>query len=150
MTTRNIVMWVARLSVVNWVYSKTRTLLVTLRTRNQPREESYVSSEVEQLSPSVGCARSTHQYPTVLHNLNLIPGCRFTHGRTTCSRPRCVVIEVLRSTNATATQNKLAQGNLCTRGDHSINKIKTKTPTEKREREVEQLSNMDYVPTNTH
>ena len=34
--------------------------------------------------------------------------------------------------------------------DHSIIKTKTKTPTEKSKREVEQLSNVDYVPTNTH
>ena len=33
-----------------------------------------------------------------------------------------VVIEVLRSTNDTARQSKLAQGNLCTTGDHSRNK----------------------------
>ena len=61
-----------------------------------------------------------------------------------------VVIEVLRSTNDTARQSKQAQGNLCTTGNHSINKHQTKTPTEKRKREVEQLSNVDYVPTNTH
>ena len=48
-----------------------------------------------------------------------------------------VVFEVLRS-------GRLAQG------DHTTNKTKTKTPTEKRKREVEQLSNVAYVPTNTH
>ena len=54
-----------------------------------------------------------------------------------------IVIEVLRSTNNnTARQSKLAQGNLCGTGNHS--------PTEKRKREVEQLSNVDSVPTNTH
>ena len=31
--------------------------------------ESSVSSEAEQVSPSVGCARNKHEYPTVLHNL---------------------------------------------------------------------------------
>ena len=40
----------------------------TLRTQNQPQEESYVSLELEHLSPSVGCARSERQYPTVLQN----------------------------------------------------------------------------------
>ena len=52
------------------------------------------------------------------------------------------VIEVPRSTSNTARQSELAQGNLCTAGNHS--------PTEKRKREVEQLSNVDYVHPNTH
>ena len=60
------------------------------------------------------------------------------------------VIEVLRSTHNTARQGRLAQGNLCGTGDHSMNKTETKTPTEKSKRDVEQLSNVDYVPTNTH
>ena len=61
-----------------------------------------------------------------------------------------MVVEVLRSTNDTARQSKLAQGNLRTTRDHSINKHQGKTPTEKRKREVDQLSNVDYVPTNRH
>ena len=61
-----------------------------------------------------------------------------------------VLIEVLSSTNSTARQGRLAQGNLCGAGDHSINKTKTKTPTEKSKRDVEQSSNVDFVPTNTH
>ena len=56
MSSDNIVMWETRHSIVDSVYHKTQTLLATLRTRNQPREESYVSSEAEHLSPSVGCA----------------------------------------------------------------------------------------------
>ena len=46
------------------------------------------------------------------------------------------VIEVLRSTNNTAKPRRLAQGNLCGTGDHSTNKTKTKTPTEKNKRDV--------------
>ena len=61
-----------------------------------------------------------------------------------------MVIDVIRSTNNTAEQGRLAQGDLCGTRDNSINETKTKTPTEKRKREVEQLSNVDYVPTNTH
>ena len=64
--------------------------------------------------------------------------------------PWDVAIEVLRSTNNTAKQGTLAQGNLCGTGDHSINRTKTTTPTEKRKRDVEQLSNVDHVHTNTH
>ena len=51
-----------------------------------------------------------------------------------------IVIEVLRSTNDTARQGSLAQGDLCGTGDHSINKNKTKTPTEKRKRNIMSLS----------
>ena len=61
-----------------------------------------------------------------------------------------IVIEVLRSTNNTARHGKLAQGDLCGTGEHSIDENKTNTSTETRKREFEQLSNVDYVPTNTH
>ena len=57
-----------------------------------------------------------------------------------------VVIEVLRSRNNTARQSGPAQGNLCGTRDHSYNKTKTRTPTEKRKRDVDQLSNVDHVP----
>ena len=68
-TADHIVMWVTRLSIVDWVYSKTQILLTTLRTENQPREEgSYVFLETELLSPLVGCARSKRQCRTVLQN----------------------------------------------------------------------------------
>ena len=77
-------------------------------------------------------------------------GCWIAHGWITCSRPLDVVIEVLHSTNNTARHAKLAQGDLCGTGDHSSNKTKTKTPTEKSKRGVDQLSNVDYVPTNAH
>ena len=45
-----------------------------------------------------------------------------------------VVTEVLRSENNTARQSELAQGDLCTTGNHSINKHQTKTLNEKSER----------------
>ena len=61
-----------------------------------------------------------------------------------------VAMEVIRSSNNTARQGRLAQGNLGWRGDHSVNKTKTKTSTEKSKRDVDQLSNVNYVPTNTH
>ena len=86
MISDNIVMWVTRFSIVDWVYFKTQTLLEILRTQNLPREKSYVSSEAEHLSPSVGCARSKHQYPTVLQRLKSFFGCWTTHGWNTCSR----------------------------------------------------------------
>ena len=71
MNSDSIVMWVTRHSIVDWVYFKTQILLATLMARNRLREESYVSSEVEHLSPSVGCARNKRDYLTVLQNLKL-------------------------------------------------------------------------------
>ena len=44
-------MWATRLSIVDWVYSKTQILLETLKTLNQPQGESNVSLEVEHLFP---------------------------------------------------------------------------------------------------
>ena len=54
-----------------------------------------------------------------------------------------VVIEVLRSTNNTKRPSRIAQGNLRGTGDHSKKKPRP-------QRDVEQLSHVDYVPTNTH
>ena len=85
MTADNIVMWATRLSIVDWVCSKTQALLETLRIQNQLREESCVSLEAEHLSPFVGCVRNKRQYPTVL--LNLKSSRWTTNGWTTCSRP---------------------------------------------------------------
>ena len=53
-----------------------------------------------------------------------------------------VVIELSRSSNSTKTPTNPAAGN-CSR-NHKSN------PKQKGNRDVEQLSNVDYVPTNTH
>ena len=95
----------------------------------------------------VGCAINKRQYPTVLQSLKSFLW-KLDYA---CTLDRWdIVIEVLRSTNNTARQGRLAQGDLCGTGDHSIHKNKSNTPTEKRKREVEQLSNVDSVPTSTH
>ena len=62
-------MWVTRLSIVDWVYSMTQTLLATLRTQNQPQEVSCAFLEAEHLSQRVGCARNKLLSGTVLHSL---------------------------------------------------------------------------------
>ena len=56
-----------------------------------------------------------------------------------------IVIEVLRSTNNTVQPNQHGIGKLV-RGPNP----KTKTQTDKRRQKVDQLSDEDYVPTNTH
>ena len=61
MTTDKIVMWVTQLSIVDWVYFKTQTLLMTLRTLNQPQGEH--------VSPSAGCATNKLLSRTILQSL---------------------------------------------------------------------------------
>ena len=145
-------MWVTRLSIVDWVYSKTQTLLATLRFQIQPRKRSLVYLWKPNICPSsVGCARSKplSYSSTESEIVSLDAGLRM-EVIPALSIFWDVVIEVLRSANDTARQSKLAQGNLCATGDHSVIKHKTNTPTEKRKREVEQLSAVNYVHTSTH
>ena len=61
-----------------------------------------------------------------------------------------LVIEVLRAMNNTERPIRLAPGNWCGTGNNPSNKTKAKTPTERSNRDVDQLSNVDYVPSNTH
>ena len=63
-------MWVTRLSPVDWDFSKTQILLVTLRTQNQLRAE-FLCVYGKLLFRFVGCARSRRQYLTVLTNQEL-------------------------------------------------------------------------------
>ena len=72
----NIVMWETRHCTLDWVYFKTQTLLVILRTQNQPLVESCVFLEVEHLFQTVGCARN---------KLLSRSGCWIAHGLVTCS-----------------------------------------------------------------
>ena len=60
-----------------------------------------------------------------------------------------VVIEVLRSTNNTKRPIRRAPGNWCGVGNFSSKKTKTTTPIERSNRDDDQVSNVDYVPTNT-
>ena len=95
----------------NWVHSKTQLLLVTLRTQNQLRRESYVSLEVEHLSPSVGCVRNKRQFSTFLQNQKSrwIAGLRM--GGLLALDFWDVVIEVIRSPNSTKPPTSPAAGN---------------------------------------
>ena len=67
-TIDDIVMWVTRLSIVDWTYSKTQILLMALRIQNQPWDESYISLTDQHFVLWVGFARSKRQYPTALSN----------------------------------------------------------------------------------
>ena len=58
-----------------------------------------------------------------------------------------VVIDVLCSKKSTKNPRNPAAGNRCETGTYSQNTAKSKR---KRNRDVDQLSDVDYVPTNTH
>ena len=137
-------MWAARLSIVDWIYFKTPTLLATSRTRNQSRVEC-----LSYLWKSNICH---HQFDEQEANISipleiisLDAGLRMDGVLALDFWD--VVIEVLRSTSNTERPIGLATGNWCGTGDHTIDKHQTTTPTEKRKREVEQLSNVDYQHT---
>ena len=76
----DIVMWVTRLSIDDWVYFKIQTLLEIFRTQSQAQEVSCVFLEAEHFFQSVGCARTKLLSRTVLQSLKSFLW-------TTCSRP---------------------------------------------------------------
>ena len=108
-------MWATLLSIVDWLYFTTLTLLETLRTKNLLLGEFYEDSEAQHFSPSVGCAISRHQYPyssTESEIISLDAGLRMD------GLPALdlldFVIEVLRwRTTIKEKVIQLAQGDLC-------------------------------------
>ena len=128
---------------------KTQTLPATLKTRNQLLRESCVYSEAEHHQLDVQETNvSTKQFYRIWNPFLWILDCAWMGFFALDLWD--MVIEVLRATDNTARHGKLAQGDLCGTSEHSISKNKTKTSTETRQREFEQLLNVDYVPTNTH
>ena len=67
-----IATWDVQHSIVDWdSFSKTQTLLGTLKIQNPLQEEHYVYLEVERLFPQAGCARNERQCLTVPQNRKL-------------------------------------------------------------------------------
>ena len=123
------------------------TLREILKTLIQLRVESYVSSEVEHSSPSVGCAKkqiSVSHSSTESEIISLDAGLRMDG--LLALDVWDVVIEVLRSSNSTKSpEHKPAAGN-CLRDPESD---RTSKPKQKGNRDVDQLSHVDHVTTNT-
>ena len=133
----NIVMMATRLSIVDWVYSKTQTLLAALKTRNQLSERVlciFGSRTFGSISWMCKKQTSVSHISTESEIISLDAGLRMD-GLFALDLWD-TVIEVLSSTNNTARKGIPAQGDLRGTGDHAINKNKTKIPTEKRTREV--------------
>ena len=134
-------MWVTRLSIVDWVCSKTQILLGTLRTQNQFREESGSRTFV---TISWLCRKQTSvsHRSTESEIISLDAGLRMDG---VCALDLWdLVIEALRSTSGpTSPTNPATSGNGCETGLRNKSK-----PKQKGHRDVDQLSYVDYVSTN--
>ena len=135
-----------RHSIVDWVCSKTEILLASLRTRNQLQEESCVSLEAEHLfAVSWMCEKqsSVSHSSTESKIISLDAGLRMD------GLPALdlwdMEIEVLRSTN-----NYVQPSHASHQETGADLDSKAKTQKVKRRQKVDQLSDVDYVPTNTH
>ena len=137
---RRVVVWETRHSIADWVCIKTQTLLEIVRTRNQPQGESFVFSEAEQLFQSVGCSRNkllSRTAPQSLRWLRMdgLPALDLWD----------MLIEVLHSTNNNAQPKHTSH-----QETGAVLDFKYETQHVKRRQKVEHLSEVDYVPTNTH
>ena len=128
-TADNIIIWVTRLSTVDWVYSKTLILLATLRTQNKPRESMLCIFGSRTFCPSVSHSSTDSEIISLDAGLRLdgIPALDLWD----------VVIEVLRSSNSTKPTHQSSSRKL-----FAELQIQTKT---KGNRDVDQWSHVDYV-----
>ena len=127
MTTGNIVTWATRLSIVDWVYSKTQILLATLRTQNQLREGILCMFGSRTFVPIRWMCKkqaSISHSSTESEIISLGAGLRMD-GLLALDLWD-VVIEVLRSTNNTKTPINPPTGNRCETGDCSRNTSEVK------------------------
>ena len=120
MITGNIGTWATRLSIVDWVYSKTQILLATLRTQTQLREGIlciFGSRTFVAMSWMCKKQASVSHSSTEPEIVSLNAGLRMD-GLLALDLWD-VVTEVLRSTNNTKTPINPATGNRCETGDCS-------------------------------
>ena len=141
LTIDNIVMWETRHSIADWVCFKTQTLLEILRTQNQPQEVSCVFWK-QNICPSQLDVQET-DFCLAPEIISLDAGFRMD------GIPALdlwgMVIEVLRSSD-----NKVQSKHTSHQETGAVLDSKTKAQKVKRRQKVEQLSEVDYVPTNTH
>ena len=134
-------MWEIQHSIADWDYSKTQTLLGTLKTQNPPQVEFYVSSEVEHSFPQVGCVRNT----SVSHSSTDSEVLSVDAGLRMDGIPALdvwdLVIEVLHS----SLNHPSIQGNLC---DNEQTRKRTNTRTKKHPNQDD--LNVDHDTTNAN
>ena len=128
-----------------------------VRFQSQPQGDFEVYLEVEHLSLSVACARSKHQYPTVLQNLKLSRWMLDNEWTDSlllisgiCSLNCCVQQAIPKK------KTRLASGNWQRTEPHSNNnkishpsRLVSRKRNEQCPRSVEP-SHVDHVPSNTH
>ena len=134
-------MWETRHSIADWVCSKTQTLLANLRTRNQPREVSCVFFGSRTFVPvSWMCKKQT----AVSHSSTESEIVSLDAGLPALDLWD-IVIEVLRSTN-----NNVQPKHTSIQESGATPHSKTKAQKVKRRQKVVQLSDVDFVLTDTH
>ena len=141
-------MWATRLSVVDWVCSKTQILLEASRIQNQPPVESYISLEAEHLFAISWMSKkqtSVSHSSTESETISLDTGLRMD--RLLALDLWDVVIEVLRSSNSTKSPKAKAEEGNCLRDPE---RDRTSKPKQKGNRDSDQLSQVDHVTTNAH
>ena len=145
MTTDNFVMRDTRLSIVDWVCSKTQILLATLRTQNQPRggrrEEGllciFLMSNIRLHQLDV--QEINVRVPQFYRIRNHFVGCWFENGRATwtwlmgCGDRSVSFLEDYRITNPSSSRHLFAKSQ--------------SQPKQKGNRDVDQLSHVDFVTT---
>ena len=148
-------MWVTRLSIVDWVYSRlelnfmegvlcifgSRTFVTISWICKKQTSVSHSSTESETISQDAGLRMDGL---LALDLWDMVIRVRSTNNNV---QPKHygIVIEVSRSTDNTVKPNHDSIRETCARQN-----TKTKTPTDKRKQKVDQLSDVDYVPTDTH
>ena len=136
-------MWGTRLSIVDWVYSKTQILLATLRTQKSTSGRILcIFGSRTFVTFSWMCKKQT----SVSHSSTESEIISFDAGLRIDGLPALefwdVVIEVLRSSKSTESPTRGAAAN-CTRNHKS-------KPKPEGNRDVDQLSHVDYVTTNAN
>ena len=129
-------MWVTRLSIVDWVYSKSQIMLVTLKIRNPPRVILCVFGSRTFVSVSWMCKKQTSVSHSSTESENHFFEYWTRNGRFTC----------FGFMGCGAPKTNPAARN-CLRDPE---KDRTPTPKQKGNRDVDQLSNVDHFTTNAH
>ena len=129
-SSHNIVMWVTRHSVADWVYFRTRTLLATLRTRTQPRRRGLMYLR----KPNI-CHHQLDVQETNVHFTTGLQSLKSFLWMLDCAWMDCLLFIF---GDMAIGPRRLVRDR---RPFHQKKKNKTNTPTEKRKREIEEFVN---------
>ena len=141
MNSDNIVMWVTRLSIVDWVYFQDSDFAGDLEDSKSTSVRVFcIFGSRTFVHISWMCKKQTSVFHSSTESEIISLDAVDLWD---------IVIEVLRSTNNTVQPHRLAQRNLCGTGDQSISKTKSKAPTEKSMRDVGKCQTWITYPPHT-